>query len=100
MSECWLWPGRCNGNGYGEVDWFGKLRKVHRVIATMTYGQRAVHDMDIMHLCNNKACWRPSHLLPGTTSENMLLHYSHKRINSITAAARSRAAAYQGGNLV
>jgi HNH endonuclease len=91
MSECWLWP-RVNNHGYGRVDWFGKPRYTHRVIAAMTYGAAAIHDMDVMHLCDSKACWRPDHLRPATTQENMIDYWTKKK----AAAARSRAAAYQG----
>lgn len=92
-SECWLWHGRRNPGGYGEVRWFSKWRRVHRLVAAMTYGVEAITDLDIMHLCNNKACWRPSHLQPGTESENMQHYWATKKD---AAAALYAAAAYQG----
>lgn len=91
-DECWIWTRSRSGSGYGQVRWFGKWRSVHRVVAAMTYGAAAIHDMDVMHLCDNKLCWRPSHLRPATTQENTLDYWAKKK----AAAARERAAAYQG----
>ena len=74
-GDCWLWKGALNSRGYGRIT---------RVISGIRYNV-PVHQLTWLeanggewpagaisrHLCRNRACCRPEHILPGTPLENM-----------------------------
>lgn len=69
LGPCWEWAGSRNAGGYGLVpkELFG-TRLAHRVALILHLG-RAVGGV-VMHLCDNPACARPSHLREGTHADN------------------------------
>jgi len=74
---CWLWEGaRRNKEGYGAFWYEGAVEYAHRVSVVLFKPKwRRIGlspDLVVMHLCNNPQCVRPSHLRPGTQSENMI----------------------------
>lgn len=71
---CWEWLAAKNNRGYGVLYRGGKP-------SHMTYAHRVSYEafvgpipagLQIDHLCNNKACVKPSHLKPVTGRENVL----------------------------
>lgn len=66
---CIEWPyARCRG--YGWLNWSGKRNgPAHRLAYLFAHGY--VGDLDIMHLCNNKACVNLRQLKAATTAENL-----------------------------
>lgn len=70
-SECWLWIGGKNTNGYGAV----KINRVqlaaHRVAYTIMVGP-IPDQLTIDHLCRNRLCQNPEHLEAVTHRENCL----------------------------
>jgi len=44
---------------------------VHRLICAMTHNLPYDGDWEARHTCNNKACVRVEHIVPGTHSDNM-----------------------------
>ena len=78
-DSCWDWSASKDRDGYGIV-WTapGKSQKAHRVSA-MLAGKNL--SQVIRHTCNNRACVRPEHLIPGTQSDNMQDMYKAGRAN-------------------
>lgn len=69
-SDCWLWTGCCNPQGYG---WFyvtpRQKVKAHRWAYEEATGP-IPEGLTLDHLCKVKHCVNPSHLEPVTFGEN------------------------------
>jgi hypothetical protein len=70
LSECWIWIGCKNENGYGQLTVKRKHQKAHRWIYEQINGPIA-KGLELDHLCRNTSCIRPDHLEPVTRSENI-----------------------------
>lgn len=76
-GECWKWVGRraveptCpTKKTYGMTTFGGYAIRAHHLAYILFVG--SIPDgKDILHVCDNMACVRPSHLVPGTHQENM-----------------------------
>ena len=69
-SECWLWTGRKNQNGYGVTYKHCKPVLTHRRAWEIVHG--AIPDgMQVLHKCDNPQCCNPTHLFLGTHKDNM-----------------------------
>ena len=75
IGECWVWQGSKAG-GYGRI-YVGKTTTrrnycmyAHVVSYELLVGNKP-KNMDLDHLCRNRACFNPSHLEPVTRSENV-----------------------------
>lgn len=69
-SNCWVWGGYTNHDGYGRVRWKRKLTMVHRLMYTQYVGEIPL-GFELDHLCRNRACVNPTHLEPVLHKENM-----------------------------
>lgn len=68
-SECWLWTGGMDKDGYGQTHYCGKNVRTHRVAWLLRNG--VIPDaMVVMHTCDTPACINPDHLKLGTNQEN------------------------------
>lgn len=69
MSPCREWTGYILDSGYGQTTYRGRKWRVHRLAWTMKHGE-IPKDKIVMHKCDNKKCYRLSHLRLGTCAEN------------------------------
>lgn len=67
---CWEWQKSKDRYGYGRIKYEGKMTGVHRVVYQLFNGP-IPDDLQIRHLCHNRACCNPKHLLLGTHQDNM-----------------------------
>jgi hypothetical protein len=69
-SPCWIWFNvRKDGYGYAWHD--GKPVRAHCFVYALAHdGVFVVSPLQLNHQCHNKRCVNPSHLMPGTQSDN------------------------------
>jgi len=72
--QCWPWTGAVRGDaGYGELtEYADKKRKTlssHRLAWEFVFGP-IPQGLLIRHMCHNRLCCNPSHLLLGTAKDN------------------------------
>lgn len=75
LGPCWIWTGArysdSSGLTYGQTSYCGQRMGAHRA-AFLAAGGSIPPGLDVMHLCDTKACVRVSHLTVGTRSVNLL----------------------------
>ena len=75
---CWNWTGPEYGRGYGMFAFRTKKQPAHRVAYRLFTGP--IKDgLDIHHVCKNKRCVNPGHLMAVTRSEHLRLEPSSTR---------------------
>ena len=70
FGRCWIWTGASNPI-YGKFTVDGKLRSAH-VVAYELSGRKLRHENVVRHRCDTPLCVRFSHLVQGTTQQNVL----------------------------
>ncbi|MGI9345548.1 MAG: HNH endonuclease [Gammaproteobacteria bacterium] len=73
--QCWEWSGPKHPIGYGRF----AGHQAHRIAWFLTFGDCPV-DQEIMHLCDNRSCCNPNHLLAGTHEQNMGFAAAQRRM--------------------
>ncbi len=68
-SDCWEWRS-LDDKGYGKVKHNGKTGGAHRYVWSLVHGDPP-KDLELDHLCRNRACCNPEHLEPVTAKENI-----------------------------
>jgi hypothetical protein len=76
-DQCWVWTRGLDKHGYGALgyiypDGTKKTHKVHRLMYELAYGVELFPGESILHLCDNKACANPNHLLRGNSTDNRI----------------------------
>jgi hypothetical protein len=86
-DDCWLWKGSISG-GYGHFSGNGVNMPAHRYSYKLKYKSLSNHigykRMVVRHLCGNKLCVNPKHLLIGSQSNNTLDYYSIDNYKHLT----------------
>jgi len=70
-DDCWNWTAGKFRSGYGAFSVLTKLLKAHRISYMITNGP-IPEGLFICHKCDNPSCVNPSHLWPGTNSDNLM----------------------------
>lgn len=70
LQPCWQWLGNLNNCGYGLIPVRGRSLLAHRVAFTHYKGE-IPYRMQVRHVCDNRSCVNPDHLLLGSHSDNM-----------------------------
>lgn len=63
-AGCWEWLQRRNDHGYGEVN-LTNYAHISKLVHVLTYTHLVgpiADDMELDHLCRNRACCNPAHL--------------------------------------
>jgi hypothetical protein len=65
LSGCWVWQGRLDKSGYGQLKWNRKVVRLHRVAWALLVGP-VPPGHQVNHVrgrgCRSKACCWPEHL--------------------------------------
>jgi hypothetical protein len=80
---CWEWTGRVTSGRYGSFTIKGRQYGSHRV-SYMLFKGNIPKGLNICHECDNVKCVRPSHLWPGTQTQNiydMMSKGRHVKVN-------------------
>ena len=73
-DDCLIWPHSQNHQGYGQLGYFGKVRKAHHIMCLLVHGEAPTPRHHAAHSCGNghKGCAHPKHLSWKTPTENRL----------------------------
>lgn len=69
-TGCWVWSGKANHDGYGDVRFAGRMFKAHILYFRLKKGDIPA-GCELDHLCQNRLCVNPDHLEPVPHSENV-----------------------------
>ena len=80
-SNCWIWTGYKDKDGYGTFGFQYKAWKAHR-FSYMLYNDELDSNLPLDHLCRNPSCVNPEHLEQITLRENVLRGISPPAIHA------------------
>lgn len=70
-TGCWEWTGYKNKQGYGQVQYEGKLHLTHRLLYQKLNKVELSRDEFVCHRCDNPLCNNLEHLFIGSHWDNM-----------------------------
>lgn len=78
-DECLIYPFSKTYQGYGQVGYFGKVRKAHRVMCELAKGPPPTPEHHAAHNCGkgHLGCVNPRHVDWKTPSENRMDQFAH-----------------------
>lgn len=79
-NGCWVWNRTLSGNGYGSIGLFNNKIYLHRLSFRIFHGEIAP-EYQVLHKCDNPACFNPEHLFLGTVKDNVADMIAKKRHN-------------------
>lgn len=68
-ETCWIFTGAL-AHGHGRIVVNGRCEQAHRVSYELHHG-KIPSGLMVRHLCHNKRCVNPEHLILGTHQDNM-----------------------------
>lgn len=72
LTECWLWMGGRQKQGYGTIQVYGTSQLVHRISAHCFLGYDLNDEtLQVNHHCDVPACFNPDHVYVGDQVDNM-----------------------------
>lgn len=77
-SGCWIWEGAVNLQGYGKLNFNGRMIAAHRMSFFLS-GKDTSGGPNVLHSCDNRVCINPDHLHSGTHRQNNLEMYKRLR---------------------
>ena len=95
-TQCWLWQGALEPDGYSRILW-GKRRIGGHRASYMAFIADVPDGLVIDHLCRNHSCVNPWHLEPVTNHENMMRGVGIPAINARKTHCK-RGHAFDGSN--
>lgn len=71
-EDCLIWPLSRTYQGYGQLGYFGKVKKAHHVMCMLVNGPRPSKRHEAAHSCGNghNGCCHPKHVSWKTPAEN------------------------------
>lgn len=69
-TDCLIFKGSKDDNGYGMVFYQNRSRRAHRVVLSVLTGEPIDTTLVAMHTCDTPSCVNPEHLRWGTKGEN------------------------------
>lgn len=70
MSNCILWPGYRDKDGYGYVKYKGRMHRAHRLALAKKLGRELKKSEWALHSCHCPSCVNPEHLSVGSAADN------------------------------
>lgn len=73
-DECWLWTGAKQRGGYGHLSRGprgGGFISAPQAAWTLTYNGPFLPKSHFRHICDNPPCCNPTHIVPGTSKDNV-----------------------------
>jgi hypothetical protein len=71
ITGCWIWTGKTDRGGYGQISIDGRQYRVSRIAAHVFLGFDLDSPLFILHGCDRRRCFRPACIRPGTGPDNM-----------------------------
>lgn len=72
-AGCWEWQARVDAKGYPHIQASGKYQRMYVAAFDLYVGERP-DGWHVHHLCWNKRCWNPAHLVAVTPTHHALIH--------------------------
>ena len=69
VTQCWNWNKSITSAGYGQFKRNKKYWTTHTFVYTQIYGEIPEGNI-IRHICHNRKCCNPNHLIIGTHKDN------------------------------
>lgn len=87
-TNCLIWTGCRDKDGYGRLKVKGKNQKAHRVSFSLHHNME-IPNLLVLHTCDTPSCINPDHLFLGTHADNTKDMLSKGRKNILQKAKLS-----------